>query len=121
MKNILRVFALILLSSVSAFAQHSVTLSCTPSVSIVIGYNVYRSTNNGSTYTKLTTIPVTACAYVDAAVQGGIKYVYVMTALSSSSESIYSNAAAVTIPEAPPTNVKAVSSELILDKSQKDE
>jgi hypothetical protein len=38
--------------------SHEVTLSWTASTSVVIGYNVYRSTVSGGPYTELTTTPV---------------------------------------------------------------
>jgi fibronectin type 3 domain-containing protein len=109
MKNILRLAVLLFGLSVPAFAQHSATLSCTASTSVVSGYNVYRSTNGGMNYTKLNTALVPACSYTDLTIKGGTIYNYVMTAVDSSGvESAFSNVVTAIIPEAPPTGVKVI-------------
>ncbi len=119
---ILKTIVLIVLSAVSSFAQHKVTLSCTASTSVVSGYNVYRSANSGATYTKINTALVPTCSYVDLVVTGGTKYVYAMTAVDASgNESVFSNTVAATVPEAPPTGVKVTVTEIMLDNDSKEE
>jgi hypothetical protein len=59
----------------------------------VAGYNVYRSTTSGGTYTKLNSaLIVGALTFTDATSQPGQVYFYVATAVDSSgNESAYSN------------------------------
>jgi centrosomal CEP192-like protein/HYDIN/CFA65/VesB family protein/Ig-like domain-containing protein len=79
--------------------QHSVALSWNASTSTVSGYNVYRSTVSGSSYTKINSSLVAGLAYTDATVLSGTTYYYVTTAVdSSSNESTYSNEASAPIP-----------------------
>jgi hypothetical protein len=79
--------------------QHSVDLTWTASTSTVSGYNVYRSTVSGSSYTKINSSLVTALNYTDSTVQNGTTYYYVTTAVDSSgNESAYSNVASANIP-----------------------
>ena len=79
--------------------QHSVDLTWTASTSTVSGYNVYRSTVSGSSYTKINSSLVTALNYTDSTVQNGTIYYYVTTAVDSSgNESGYSNVASANIP-----------------------
>jgi Bacterial Ig domain/Carboxypeptidase regulatory-like domain len=83
----------------SAQVNHSVTLNWSASASTVAGYNVYRSTINGSGYTKLTSTPITALSYDDSTVHSGTTYFYVTTAVDSRGvESTDSNQATATIP-----------------------
>lgn len=78
---------------------HSATLSWTASSSPgVVGYNVYSATVSGGPYSKLTTTPVAATTYKDGSVQSGKTYFYVITAVNSSAESVFSNQASATIP-----------------------
>jgi hypothetical protein len=78
---------------------HSVALNWTASTSTVSGYNVYRSTTNGSGYSIINSGLVGTLTYVDSTVQNGITYYYVMTAMDSSgNESKYSNQATAVIP-----------------------
>jgi hypothetical protein len=80
-------------------ATHSVALSWTASTSTVSGYNVYRSTMNGSGYRIINSGLVGTLTYVDSSVQSGTTYYYVTTAVdSSSNESAYSNQASAVIP-----------------------
>ena len=82
-----------------ASIQHSVDLTWTASTSTVSGYNVYRSTVSGSSYTKINSSLVTALNYTDSTVQNGTTYYYVTTAVDSSgTESAYSNVASAIIP-----------------------
>jgi hypothetical protein len=62
----------------------SVSLTWTPSVSVVAGYNVYRSQTSGGPYTKLDTSIVAADSYTDTAVQSAQTYYYVVTSVTSS-------------------------------------
>jgi hypothetical protein len=62
----------------------SVSLTWTPSVSVVAGYNVYRSQTSGGPYTKLDSSIVAADAYTDTAVQSAQTYFYVVTSVTSS-------------------------------------
>jgi hypothetical protein len=78
---------------------HTVSLSWTASTSVVVGYNVYRSTTNGTGYTKLNGSLVSAVNYTDSTVANGITYYYVTTAVDSTgAESNDSNQAVAIIP-----------------------
>ncbi|PYT92133.1 MAG: hypothetical protein DMG36_16205, partial [Acidobacteria bacterium] len=78
---------------------HSVSLLWTASASAVAGYNVYRSTTNGSGYVKINTSLVTGLTYTDSNVQNGTTYYYVTTAVDSNGiESSFSNQATAVIP-----------------------
>jgi hypothetical protein len=78
---------------------HSVALSWTASTSTVSGYNIYRSTTNGSGYGMINSGLVGTLTYVDSGVQSGTSYYYVATAVDSSgNESAYSNQATAVIP-----------------------
>jgi fibronectin type 3 domain-containing protein len=76
-----------------------VTLNWVASTSTVSGYNVYRSTTNGSGYSKLNSSLIPAVTYTDTSVQSGTTYYYVVTAVDSSGdESTDSNQATAVIP-----------------------
>jgi fibronectin type 3 domain-containing protein len=78
---------------------HSVTLNWVASTSTVSGYNVYRSTTNGSGYSKINSGLVDAVTYTDTTVQSGTTYYYVTTAVDSSGdESADSNQATAVVP-----------------------
>ena len=78
---------------------HSVVLSWTASTSSVSGYNLYRSTVDGSGYTKLNSSLVASLSYSDTAVQSGTTYFYVATSVDSGGdESANSNQASAAIP-----------------------
>jgi fibronectin type 3 domain-containing protein len=80
-------------------AQHSVALSWNASTSTVSGYNVYRSTVSGTSYTKINSSLVAALSYADSTVQTATTYYYVTTAVDSSgNESPFSNEVAANIP-----------------------
>jgi Domain of unknown function (DUF4082)/Abnormal spindle-like microcephaly-assoc'd, ASPM-SPD-2-Hydin len=80
-------------------APHYVTLSWTPSVSVVSGYDVYRGTTKGGPYTKITSSPVVGSTYNDATVQSGLTYYYVATSVSSNgTQSVFSSEISATIP-----------------------
>jgi len=79
--------------------QHSVTLTWGSSPSTVSGYNIYRSTVNGSSYIKINSSILTRLSYNDASVQSGTTYYYVTTAVDSAgNESSYSNQVSALIP-----------------------
>jgi len=79
--------------------QYSVLLTWDASPSNVSGYNVYRSTVSGSSYTKINSSLVLATDYTDSTVQSGTTYYYVTTAVDSSGiESVYSNEASAVVP-----------------------
>jgi hypothetical protein len=68
-----------------AAVAHSVTLSWTASVSpTVTGYSVLRGTASGGPYTSMG--KVATLAYLDAAVQGGSTYFYVLTAFDAAGD-----------------------------------
>lgn len=81
-------------------APHTVTLNWTASTSSnVTGYNVYRGTQNGGPYVKLTASPVAGISYTDITVLAGQTYYYVTTAVNNSTvESAYSNQAQAVVP-----------------------
>ncbi|MGH9775421.1 MAG: beta strand repeat-containing protein [Candidatus Acidiferrales bacterium] len=80
--------------------QHQATLTWVASTSSnIVGYNVYRGTNSGGQYTKLTSSPVNALTYLDTAVVAGQTYFWVVTAVDSSgNESGFSNQASAQVP-----------------------
>jgi hypothetical protein len=78
---------------------HTVLLSWVASTSTVSGYFIYRSTTNGSGYTKLNTSSVSSLNYTDSNVTSGWTYYYVTSAVDGSgTESIFSNQASASIP-----------------------
>ncbi len=79
--------------------NHSVVLNWTPSSSSNIsGYDVYRGTTAGGPYALLTSSPVSSSSFTDTTAQGGQTYYYVVTSVSGSTQSAYSNVVSVTIP-----------------------
>jgi hypothetical protein len=82
-----------------ASAGHSVSLSWDPSVSDVVGYNVYRATTSGGPYRKINPEIDPATTYLDLGVYSGRTYYYVTTAVDSGGqESVYSNSVTAVIP-----------------------
>jgi len=80
-------------------AAHYVTLNWNPSVSSVLGYNVYRGTQKGGPYTKITSSVVSGSTYNDPSVQSGSTYYYVVASVSSSgTQSVFSSEVSATIP-----------------------
>lgn len=80
-------------------ASHSVMLNWIASTSTIAGYNVYRSTTNGSGYAKINGSLVAAQTYLDSNVTSGTTYFYVATAVDASgNESTDSNQATAVIP-----------------------
>jgi len=80
--------------------SHSVSLTWTASSSPSIsGYNVYRSTTSGGSYSQINSSLVTTTSYTDTNVSAGQTYYYVTTAVNTSNEqSGYSNQAQATVP-----------------------
>jgi hypothetical protein len=83
-----------------ATSSHTVALNWNASASTgVVGYNVYRSTTNGSGYSKINSVLVASASYSDATVQSATAYYYVVTAVDGSgNESENSNQATAVIP-----------------------
>jgi hypothetical protein len=80
-------------------APHSVTLSWIRSTSSVSGYDIYRGTQKGGPYTKITPSLVSGTTYNDTNVQSGLTYYYVATAVDSSGmQSVFSSEISATIP-----------------------
>ena len=78
---------------------HTVALSWDASTSAVIGYNVYRGTQSGGPYQKLTSSLQPDTSYTDSTVLSSTTYYYVATAVDSNhAESAYSNQAQAAIP-----------------------
>jgi hypothetical protein len=90
------------LSGTGTAVPHTIDLSWNaPSSSTdpVKGYNVYRSTNNGGSFTKLNSSPDSQVAYTDSAVQSGSTYVYEVKSVDASGvESTASNQITLTVP-----------------------
>ena len=82
-----------------ANTTHKAVLSWTPSTSVVSGYNVYRGSQRGGPYTKITSSQVPGSTYTDLNVQVGLTYYYVVTSVESNgTESTYSSETSGTIP-----------------------
>jgi fibronectin type 3 domain-containing protein len=82
-----------------ASATHKAMLSWTPSTSAVSGYHVYRGSQKGGPYTKITSSLVPGSTYADLSVQAGLTYYYVVTSVESNGmESTYSSEISGTIP-----------------------
>jgi hypothetical protein len=78
---------------------HSVTLSWTPSTSLVVGYNCYRSTSPNGPFTVVNTGLIPSTSYVDYAVQSGATYYYYATAVDNRGrESAPSSSVSATVP-----------------------
>lgn len=66
----------------------------------VIGYNAYRSEQDGGPYGRLNAAVIPSLGYADDTVERGKTYFYVVTAVDSDSrESVFSNQAVAVIPE----------------------
>ena len=82
-----------------AAVQHSVALAWNASTSTVSGYNIYRSTVSGSSYTKINPSLITLLNYTDLTVQSGTTYFYVTTAMDlNGNESVHSNEVSASVP-----------------------
>jgi hypothetical protein len=79
--------------------QHTVTLNWNASTSNnVDGYNVYRGTVSGGPYSQINSALETSTTAIDDTVASGQTYYYVVTAVSGSQESAYSNQGTAVIP-----------------------
>jgi hypothetical protein len=83
------------------------------------GYNVKRSTTAGGPYTTIAT-NVAGINYIDTAVQNGITYYYVVTAITAEGESANSNEASVTPIAAPVEDGQAILRVTMLDSSERE-
>ncbi|HEV2277066.1 MAG TPA: fibronectin type III domain-containing protein, partial [Acidobacteriaceae bacterium] len=94
--------ATIALSGTGQSASYSVNLSWsapTSSTDPVAGYNVYRSSNGGSTYQVVNSAVNTPTTYTDSGVQAGASYVYYIESVDAQgNQSAPSNTWSVTIP-----------------------
>jgi len=85
--------------SLSGSASHSVSLSWTSADSGIAGYNVYRASQSGGPYTKISAALISSKTWSDGTVLGGRTYYYVVTATGTSGlESAYSPEVTVVIP-----------------------
>src|SRR5262249_9322823 len=79
--------------------QHSIALTWGASTSTVAGYNVYRSTVSGGSYSRLNSTIVVGVSFSDPSVQSGQTYYYTATSVNASgSESAYSNEVTAVVP-----------------------
>jgi hypothetical protein len=79
--------------------QHSVTLGWNTSTSSgVDGYNIYRASASGGPFTRINSALDTTPFDTDNSVQAGQTYYYVVTSVSSTGESGYSNQVQAVIP-----------------------
>jgi hypothetical protein len=87
--------------TLSGAGSHDVALAWTASSSAnVIGYNIYRgTTSGGESSVPLNPTPVNASSYIDVSATAGMKYYYVLAAVSSSGGlSGRSNESSATVP-----------------------
>ena len=90
---------LITLTGNGVVGTHGAALLWTASTSLVAGYNAYRATEFGGSYTKLNAALITDTTYTDSTVQAGDTYYYVVTAVDSAGiESVYSNQVTAQVP-----------------------
>jgi fibronectin type 3 domain-containing protein len=88
-----------ILATLALTPPHAATLSWQASTSIVTGYYVYRSTVNGSAYSRLNSTPTAANSYLDSSVLAGQTYYYVVTSVDwNGMESGFSTSVAAVIP-----------------------
>jgi hypothetical protein len=82
-----------------AAPKQFVTLSWNASTSPVVGYNVYRSSQGGGPYARISAGMDSATTFTDTTVTPGSTYFYVITAVNShGKESKYSNQAQARVP-----------------------
>ena len=90
----------------AAISTSSITVTWT-AVSGATGYNVYRATSNGGSYTKINASVLATNSYTNTGLTAGKTYFYKVTAVNAGGESDRSNAkSAITKPGAP-TGVRA--------------
>ena len=101
--RLLLVFFLIAFPSACKAKSHYVDLNWkAPSSSPIpiIGYNIYRSADGGSTYTRLNASPIKETKYRDGLIEKGRNYRYLIRSVSADGvESSYSNTVDATFPE----------------------
>jgi len=86
-------------TGVAPQVSHNVALNWGASSSSVAGYNVYRSSVSGGSYTKVNSSLLGGVSFTDSNVQSGQTYYYVATSVDSSgSESVYSNEVPAVVP-----------------------
>lgn len=86
-------------SGVAPTVSHTIALNWAPSSSTVSGYNLYRSSVSGGSYSKVNASLIGGFNYSDGTVQSGQTYYYVATAVDSSgNESAYSNEVTAIVP-----------------------
>jgi hypothetical protein len=86
-------------TSTGTGTQHSVALSWSDTGTGIAGYNVYRSTVSGGSYSKVNSAVVVPTRYTDSTVTSGTTYYYVVTATApSGAESTHSNQISVKVP-----------------------
>jgi hypothetical protein len=81
--------ALVQITGNGVAVQHSIDLNWnapTTSTDPVAGYNIYRSTNGGATFTKLNGSVDTVLDYTDSNVQSGTTYTYVVKGVDASGQ-----------------------------------
>jgi len=79
--------------------SHSADLTWSPSLDVVIGYNVYRGAKTGGPYSKINPILDALTSFTDSTVKGGTTYYFVVTAVDAGlQESTPSNEVKVVIP-----------------------
>ena len=57
----------------------------------VTGYNIHRSSQQGTGYVQINTAPIIVTQFEDTTIQAGVRYYYVATAENTQGESGYSN------------------------------
>ena len=78
---------------------HSADLSWGASTSVVVGYNLYRSSTSGGPYSLVNSTLIAGTSFTDNTVKAGNTYFYVVTAVDSSKiESLVSNEAQAVVP-----------------------
>ncbi len=83
----------------TASTPHDVGLAWTASSSTVSGYDVYRGSQSGGPYSKITGSPDASTSYSDTSVQAGLTYYYVVTGINAEgTESSYSNQVTAVVP-----------------------
>ena len=86
-------------TGVAPQVNHTVALNWGASSSSVAGYNVYRSSVSGSSYTKVNSSLLGGVSFTDSNVQSGQTYYYVATSVDASgNESVYSNEVPAIVP-----------------------
>ena len=70
-------------NGIDAVTSHVVGLLWDPSISVVDGYNIYRSTVSGGPYTKINATLVPQTTFADDTVQAGVTYFYVVVAVDA--------------------------------------